>query len=130
MKTVADVNAIQMRGWPQVELEFVRQASDDEALQWLEDMNGLLARKQPFVMLIHARPNSQFSPEARKALGLWFKEQRANLGQYCLGVARLVDNVEQGQRVVGEKMQAAMPFPMMAVTSVHAANHWLRQQLN
>ncbi|WP_281646448.1 hypothetical protein [Parendozoicomonas sp. Alg238-R29] len=121
--------SIRMEGWPHVELEFVKQASDAEAQQWLDNMNALLEKKQSFVMLIHARPNSHFSPEARKAMGLWFKEQRESLGIYCAGVARLVDSVEHGERVVSERMKAAMPFPMMATIDRDKANQWMSERL-
>ena len=121
--------SIRMEGWPQVELEFVKPATEQEAQQWLADMDALLEKKQPFAMLIHARPNSHFSPESRKAMGLWFKEQRANLGQYCRGVARLVDSVEHGERVVSERMKSAMSFPMVATTDVEQATQWLAEKL-
>ncbi|MGI9280128.1 MAG: hypothetical protein ACR2PX_10945 [Endozoicomonas sp.] len=124
------MTSIQMVGWPIVTVSFNRPASDDDANQWLLDLSELLAREQPFSLIIQAKPNSEFSPEARKNLGLWFKENRENLGECCLGIARVVISEEEGDRVVSDNMQKAMPFPMVACLDFDKARDWAIERLN
>ena len=85
--------------------------------------------QQRFTVIVHAYPNSQFSPEGRKAFGLWFKEQREALAGYCAGVVRLVGSEEEGERVAGSAMQQGMPFPMVAVLTKDEALQWVEQKL-
>ncbi|MBO9480379.1 MULTISPECIES: hypothetical protein [Gammaproteobacteria] len=118
------MSAIQMMGWPMVTIRFNAPATDQDARDWLHELSGLLDRKEPFSMVIHAQPNSEFSPVARKLLGLWFKEKRELLGLYCTGVARLVGSEQEGDRVVSKNMQSAMPFPMKACLDWSEAKDW------
>ncbi|MGO0309521.1 hypothetical protein ACTL6P_23570 [Endozoicomonas acroporae] len=123
------MSAIQMMGWPMVTIRFNAPATDQDAQDWLHELSGLLDRKEPFSMVIHAQPNSEFSPIARKLLGLWFKEKRQLLGLYCSGVARLVGSEQEGDRVVSKNMQSAMPFPMKACLDWSEARDWAMTQI-
>ncbi|MGI9277188.1 MAG: hypothetical protein ACR2PT_20370 [Endozoicomonas sp.] len=116
--------SIQMIGWPVVTVSFRRPATDQDVQQWLAELTVLLEKQQPFSMVVEARPDSRFSPEARKTFGLWFKDYRALLGDYCCGVARIVESAEEGERVVSDNMKKAMPFPMMAMTESDQARDW------
>ncbi|WP_422410426.1 MULTISPECIES: hypothetical protein [unclassified Endozoicomonas] len=118
------MNSIQMVGWPIVTVSFNRPACDDDARQWLVDLSELLAREQPFSLIIQAKPNSEFSPEARRELGLWFKENRIKLGAFCRGIARVVLSEQEGDRVVSDNMKKAMPFPMVSCLDFDQARDW------
>ena len=123
------MQAIEMKGWPLVTISFNSPASDDQARQWFAGMSAALDKKQPFSIIMSAQPDSQFSPEARKEMGLWFKENRSNLGEHCCGIARVVDSVEHGNRVVSDNMKKAMPVPMKAFLSQEDAERWAEDQL-
>ncbi|MRI33037.1 hypothetical protein EOPP23_08580 [Endozoicomonas sp. OPT23] len=124
-----EIKPVEMKGWPLVTIKFNSPASDAEARQWFADMSAMLARKEPFVMVMEAQPDSQFSPEARKEMSIWFKGNRSLLGEYCLGTARIVESEEHGQRVVSDNMQKAMPFPMKAFLSRTDAIKWSEDKL-
>ncbi|UYM17867.1 hypothetical protein [Endozoicomonas euniceicola] len=116
--------SIQMTGWPMVSVRFKRHASDQDVQQWLSELSAYLDKRQPFSMVIEAKPESRFSPEARKNFGLWFKENRVLLGRYCCGVARIVGSATEGERMVSENMKKAMPFPMVAMADCNEARKW------
>ncbi len=118
------MDAITITGWPVVEVDFLSPASDAQVQAWLQSMNDLLSRQERFIVVVNARPNSQFSPEGRKAFGLWFKQEREAMAEYCAGVVRVVESAEQGERIVSPAMQQAMPFPMVAMLSADEARQW------
>ena len=124
------MSAIQMLGWPVVSVSFNYPATDQDALVWMQELSALLEKKQRFTLIMQAKPNSELSPAARKQLGLWFKDSRQQLAAYCCGVVRLVHSKEEGDRVVSDKMQKAMPFPMKAVLDWSEARDWAVAQLN
>ncbi|WP_153301523.1 hypothetical protein [Endozoicomonas arenosclerae] len=124
------MTSIQMVGWPIVTVSFNRPASDEDAGQWLNNLSELLGREQSFSLIIQAKPNSEFSPEARRQLGLWFKENRDLLGEHCCGVARVVLSEEEGERVVSDNMKKAMPFPMISCLDFNKAREWAIEQFN
>ena len=123
------MSAIDMIGWPVVAVSFNHPATDEEAEAWLQKLTKLLEKEKPFSMVIQAKPNSEFSAEARKQLGLWFKDNRQQLGRYCRGVARHVRSSEEGERVVSPNMQKAMPFPMQAFLNWDDAKDWALEGL-
>lgn len=124
------MSAIKVNGWPLVTMEFLSVASDKEALAWLQSLTTLLDRKQPFVLVMSTAANSQFSPEARKAQGLWFKQERHRIGHYCAGLARVVLDMSDADRVAGEAMQNAMPMPLFATVDAIEAKEWAQKQLD
>ncbi|WP_067518669.1 hypothetical protein [Endozoicomonas ascidiicola] len=123
------MSAIDMMGWPVVVVCFNYPATDQDAEKWLNDLSDILAKEAPFSMVIQARPNSEFSPFARKMLGLWFKENRLKLQDHCRGIARHVQSLEEGERVVSDNMQKAMPFPMKAFMDWQLARDWALERL-
>lgn len=124
------MKSIQMVGWPIVTVSFNRPASDDDARQWLLDLSELLLKEQSFSLIIQAKPNSEFSPEARRQMGLWFKENRKKLGAFCCGIARIVLSEEEGDRVVSDNMKKAMPFPMVSCLDFSQARDWAIERYN
>ena len=124
------MSAIQMMGWPIVSVSFNYPATDQDALVWMRELSALLAKQQRFSLIMQAKPNSKFSPAARRELGLWFKDNRQQLGIYCCGVVRLVHSTAEGERMVSDKMQKAMPFPMKATLDWKEARDWAVAQIN
>ena len=121
--------SVQMTGWPVVTVCFRGAASDQDVERWLHDLSDLLHRRQWFSIVVQANPSSQFSPAARKSFGIWFKQHKPALQQFCRGVARVVSSKEQGGRVVSDNMKKAMPFPMVAVYSDAEGLKWADERL-
>lgn len=125
----ARVEPILIRGWPMVEVVFQGAANQQQVAHWLREMDALIDKKQPFGLLTKTTSESDFSDLARKAMGLWFKQQKELIGRWCVGVSRVAPNQDAVQRMAGEKMQAAMPCPIFASASEDEARQWLEGQL-
>ena len=87
---------------------------------------------QPFVPSFATKTTeeSAFSDLARKAMGLWFKQQRELIGRWCVGVSRIAINDAAVERLAGPKMQAAMPCPIFAAVADAEARQWLENQFS
>ena len=120
---------ITITGWPLVEIHFNGPASDAQVPAWLDTMDQLLARQSPFGLLTATGPDSDFAEAGRRAMGIWFRQNRQPLQQFCVGVARVAPNQQAIQRLAGPKMQAAMPCPIFASVERAEALAWLQAKL-
>ncbi|MCG8534608.1 MAG: hypothetical protein MI808_05880 [Pseudomonadales bacterium] len=119
-----------VKGWPLVEVVFQGEADQQQVEQWLLQMDALLEKEQPFGLLTKTTEESAFSDLARKAMGLWFKQQRELIGRWCVGVSRIAINEAAVERLAGPKMQAAMPCPIFAAVADAEARQWLENQFS
>jgi hypothetical protein len=130
LRNLHDTEApISVHGWPLVEVCFNGPASAAQVNQWLEVMNALFERQQSFGLLTMTSTHSDFSDAGRRAMGLWFKQNRELLAQYCVGVARVAAEDSAVERLAGPKMQAAMPCPIFASVDKAVARGWLQEKL-
>ena len=120
---------ITIQGWPLVEICFNGPADESDVQSWLEAMNALFEKNQPFGLMTRTSENSDFSDAGRKAMGLWFKQSREQIARHCVGVARIAPNEEAVARLAGPKMQAAMPCPIIASVDPAQARAWLVAKL-
>ena len=120
---------ILIQGWPLVSICFQGPADVAQVQAWLSAMDALFEKQQKFGLLTRTTSDSDFSNDARKHMGLWFKRQREPMAKWCVGVARIADQQSALERLAGPKMQAAMPCPIFASTSVQEATRWLQDRL-
>jgi hypothetical protein len=120
---------ITIQGWPLVEVCFNGPANEQEVQVWLDAMDALFEKNQPFGLLTRTSEHSDFSDAGRKAMGLWFKQSREKIGQLCVGVARIAPAEDAIERLAGAKMQAAMPCPIYASVDGDEARIWVQQKL-
>lgn len=120
---------IVISGWPLVEIQFNGPATQAQVQGWLDEMDSMFERRQPFGLLTQTSDQSDFSDQGRKAMGLWFKQQRELLAKWCVGVSRVAPSKNDVERLAGPKMQAAMPCPIYASEDRSVALAWLQQQL-
>jgi len=124
------VTPIFVAGWPLVEVQFNGPATEDQVNDWLDAMNKLFIKQQPFALLTETSEHSDFSDAGRRAMAIWFKQSRDLLAQYCVGLARIAPEKNAIERLAGPKMQAAMPFPIFATVDKGEAIEWLKNKLN
>ena len=120
---------ITIQGWPLVEVVFNGPADELQVQGWLDAMDALFDKAQPFGLLTRTSEHSDFSDSGRKAMGLWFKQSREKIEKYCVGVARISPSEDMVERLAGPKMQAAMPCPIYASVDVGQATAWLQKKL-
>ncbi len=71
---------ILVEGWPLVKVCFVGPANEVQVQSWLQQMDDLFLRRTRFGLLTKTDEDSDFSAAGRKAMGLWFKLRREQLG--------------------------------------------------
>ena len=120
---------ITIQGWPLVEICFNGPADEQQVQVWLDAMDALFDKNQPFALLTSTSEHSDFTDTGRRAMGLWFKQSREKIAQLCVGVARIAPSVDVIERLAGPKMQAAMPCPLYASVDGAEARTWLQQKL-
>ena len=93
------------------------------AFQWCGEMDRILGRRQPFV-LIYPSPDDSETAEDRAARGAWLKRQRVTMAAHCL--ALVIVEPDQGRRERLEemfpKLQRAFGTPQFATASHDEAN--------
>lgn len=93
------------------------------ATQWCGEMDRILARRQPFV-LIYPPPDDSETSGDRAARGAWLKRQRVMMAARCLGL--VIVEPDQSRREQLEemfpKLQRAFGTPQFATASHEDAN--------
>lgn len=116
-------------GWPVVTVNFVAIPSDDDIRRWLNAMDQWLAREEPFSVVLLTK-NKGMSPEARREQGIWYKQNKARLAQFCVGVARVVQADQDPEKLAGPAMQKAMPFQLAACEDLASAQSLAKSWLS
>ncbi len=111
----------QVTGWPIVMVEFSKLPSDEDVRCWLSSMSAMLDKQQPFAVILLTQ-NKGMSREARREQGIWFKQNKQRLADFCVGVARVVQPDQDPEQLAGIAMQRAMPFPLTACYTVAEAD--------
>jgi hypothetical protein len=118
----------EINGWPVVTVNFIDIPTDEDIRRWLAAMDQWLAREEPFSVVLLTK-NKGMSPLARREQGIWFKQNKATLAQYCVGVARVVQQDQDPEKLAGAAMQNAMPFKLAACDSLAGAQELAAQWL-
>jgi len=92
------------------------------ALQWMQEMDALLARKQPFAML-HGVQAEDEAPEDRRLRAIWLKENKAALAEHCRALVHVEPNAARRMAIQAEVAIAVRAFklPMEIVASFEEA---------
>ncbi|MEC7120603.1 MAG: hypothetical protein VXW65_11980 [Pseudomonadota bacterium] len=120
---------IDVVGWPVVHMHFAGQIDEAEFVGWMRRTSALLARQQPFSIVTSSAADMQLPANYRQLEAVWYKANKAVLGQYCLGLARLASSDEQYQHLNGKAMHNAWPCAYFVSLSLDQAMTWAKQQL-
>lgn len=100
------------------------------AQQWEDEMEALLARAEPFVIIFEGeRPEE--AHEDRKHRGIWLKKNKLRLGAVCKA---LISIEESDLKRIAMKAQSAMAekafgIPMIVVGSIQEAENAARRSI-
>ena len=111
-----------------VEMRFSGAVSVVEFMQWLDQVEQFLQSKQSFVLLMQTAPNTTFPDEYRPLQAVWYKKNKSQFFQYCQGLARIAQDVEDQQRLNTPALHAAWQVPYFVTTEHAAALHWAAQR--
>jgi hypothetical protein len=110
-----------------VRLEFAGGMSAADEAAYLDTLDRLSTRAMPFVVVALMDGRNPLSPDGRKRQALWFKRNREQLGAYCRGLVRVPSG--SAHDAGGDKLAAALPFPLAHAGSEAAAMRIARRLL-
>ncbi|OYU88486.1 MAG: hypothetical protein CFE29_19515 [Bradyrhizobiaceae bacterium PARB1] len=80
------------------------------AAQWEVEMDDLVGRKQPFVMIMASYHHHEEAHEDRKARGLWLKRNKATLALLCRAIIAVEPNAVTRVLVEAQSALATKAF--------------------
>jgi len=98
------------KDWPVVRMHFPDTPSDNAVDHWLSEVDKLLERASPCVVISTFSPHYQFSTHARRMQALWFKQNKKLLNAYCLGMVRVTTDQNMIDKITSHAMREGMPF--------------------
>lgn len=75
-------------------------------------------KEDSFGLVISISGDQHFSSQAKKDLGIWFKNNKDKLKKQCLGIARVKPFEDESQLKKSLAMKNAMPCPYHVVPSL------------
>ena len=94
---------------------------------FFDKMNSFLDQEN-FGLILEVRGKKAFSPEAKKRLGHWFKENKGTLKTKCCGFARVNQNLGTKEKLRSKAMSLAMPCPYLVCSSLDEALSWFQRK--
>lgn len=123
------IMSIEVIGWPVVQMHFAGQISTEQFAQWLVTASTLLERQQPFAIVTSSAAQLSLPDGYRGQEARWYKANKAALGRYCVGLARLANCTEQYAQLNSAAMHSAWPCAYFVSVDVSQANAWAAQQV-
>ena len=119
-----------MSAWPIVMLRSGAQVPG-YAAQWAQEMDALLARQRPFVMLHGAQAENEVH-EDRRVRAIWLKQNKAALAEHCRALVHVEPNPARRLAIRAEVAIAVRVFkvPMEIVASFEEALTVARRALD
>ena len=111
----------------EVEITSPRVTEDETSFLGLLDD---LITKEYFGLIFSTEGKAGFSPEAKKSMSSWFKENKPNLKERCIGFARVNTSQTKAGKFTSKAMKLAMPCPYNVVTKNEEAREWIGDLLN
>jgi hypothetical protein len=114
--------------WPIVVAEWQGAMTDAEFARVLAIVDGWLARRQRFGLLLDTRGGAGLSPEARGRLIKHMKENAAVTAKYLVQ-ASVIDSVLHRTLFHAANLLFPNPFPSKVFSQPEPARAWLSQKL-
>jgi len=120
---------ISVHGWPVVRMHFEGQLSAQQFEQWLQAASALLERQQPFSIVTSSAAQLSLPDGYRGLEARWYKANKGELARYCMGVARLANDVGQYEQLNSAAMHSAWPCAYFVSLDLAEAHAWAVQQV-
>ena len=108
------------KGFYHIDLMAPRKENDE--IEFLEFLDHILTFQQ-FGFSLKVTGEAAFSPEAKKTLALWFKNNQMSLKSKCKIFVRILTN--ENERLESEALKKAMPCPYEVVKTKEEAQRLL-----
>lgn len=77
-----------------VEAVFHDQVDAAQISQWLDGIEQLIERRQPFFFISTTRESSTFAEDYRAIQGVWYRQHKAAFREICVGLVRIASDAE------------------------------------
>jgi len=114
--------------FPLVIARFDAALTPDAAQQLFNRFDVLLAKAQPFALVMDSRHEGQHAKGVAKMQKDWLQAQRAQLGQYCVGIAIVTQSsryVAFYKPIADRMIRRMYNCPGRLFTDADAAQVWL-----
>lgn len=108
--------------WPIIHLHFPSFPQDEMVSRWISELDNIINRHEPYIVISTFDNNYQFSQNARKEEMYWFKRNKPLLNEYCLGMLRITRDEEMLAKLNSPAMKKGMPFRCIPCASLEEAN--------
>lgn len=119
-----------LSNWPIVRLHFPSFPSDEAVDCWIRELDEVLLRQEPYVVISTFDREYQFSQQARKVEMAWFKRHKSLLAKYCRGMLRVTNDAEMIAKLNSPAMAKGMPFRCIPVQTLELALQQAKLILN
>lgn len=102
--------------------------SETDAEDFFEFFENIV--KEPsFSLILTTQGAASFSPENKKRLNVWFKNNKEELGKRCLGLARITQRNDLLAKFASKAMTFAMPCPYYVTNNEDDAMSWVKERI-
>lgn len=91
-------------------IEIFEPRDSNDEIKFMDALNELL-KEDAFGMIVSITGEKHFSLEAKKDLGIWFKNNKEKLREKCFGFIRIKPNEDESLSKKSLAMKNAMPCP-------------------
>ncbi len=95
------------------EMQFEGALTPEEQIEFLDVLDRVSSEDTPFVILTLSNGNSPLTPDNKKRMNFWFKDNKEYLAKMCIGTVRVQPGFEDNH-YEGSNLQKGMPFPLYA----------------
>ena len=97
-------------------LHFSGDLSEQEQESFLSLLDRLSALSTPYAALMTSEGNSPLSPDNKKRMNAWFKQNREHMATWCHGHVRVQPGFTE-DHYEGSNLAKALPFPLKAAST-------------
>lgn len=112
-----------------VEAVFQDAVSARDIQDWLDRIEQLIARQQPFFFLSTTHANTQLADDYRAIQAVWYKRHKPAFRSCCRGLVRIAQSAQEQARLDTPALHAAWGVPYFVTTDRGAGLQWITAQL-
>ena len=111
-----------------VYIEFKDVVNAAEFEQWLVEVERLIQLQQNFYLIMHTRLNTTFPENYRQTQAFWYKKYKASFFQYCEGLIRIAQDLEDLKRLNTPALHDAWQVPYYVSLDKTDAMNWIQKR--
>lgn len=115
--------------FPVTVVAFEGVVSDEEFQRYLDQLDVLLERREPYVTIVDARATGPAPAIQRKMKADWLARRRPELSRWCLGTAFVIDSPVVRGMLTAILWLSSLPCPNVVVRSRAEAERWVQDRL-